>query len=238
MLPERGRFFYARTDRQEGLQPPVISHGYNQPRLGYTRFQDAFDWQGTDDPTAWLCIGETIRFLTGLLPGGIERRCAAIAIWRLRRVASSAEGCPLFRFAPSRCSARWPRSCCPIMLRVCCRSPHYRRHHLGSVGCCWNSLGSRSQFTTGRNNHTRYCGFRHTPTIVRTNTCDWPRPWKCFGEEIRSPQGSPSKRAYKPVAHDCCWTARRECQIICRSIRTGGFVTFCAGPAASLRRWG
>ena len=52
--PKGAGFLYARPDRQDGLQPPVISHGYNQPRPGYTRFQDAFDWQGTGDPTPWL----------------------------------------------------------------------------------------------------------------------------------------------------------------------------------------
>jgi isopenicillin-N epimerase len=70
--PKGAGFLYVRPDRQEGVQPPVISHGYNQPRPGYTRLQDAFDWQGTDDPTAWLCVGEAIRFLGGLLPGGLK----------------------------------------------------------------------------------------------------------------------------------------------------------------------
>jgi isopenicillin-N epimerase len=70
--PKGAGFLYVRPDRQEGLQPPVISHGYNQPRSGYTRFQDAFDWQGTDDPTAWLCVGEAIRFLIGIHPKGLK----------------------------------------------------------------------------------------------------------------------------------------------------------------------
>jgi isopenicillin-N epimerase len=70
--PKGAGFLYARPDRQEEIQPPVVSHGYNQPRLGYTRFQDAFDWQGTLDPTPWLCVGEAIGFLSGLLPGGLE----------------------------------------------------------------------------------------------------------------------------------------------------------------------
>jgi isopenicillin-N epimerase len=81
--PKGAGFLYARPDRQDGLQPPVISHGYNQPRPGYSRFQDAFDWQGTGDPTPWLCVGEAIRFLAGLLPGGIEalmRRNHALAL--------------------------------------------------------------------------------------------------------------------------------------------------------------
>lgn len=70
--PKGSAFLYVRPDRQEDIQPPVISHGYNQSRLGHTSFQDAFDWQGTDDPTPWLCVGEAIRFLSGLVPGGLD----------------------------------------------------------------------------------------------------------------------------------------------------------------------
>ncbi|MBP7934449.1 MAG: aminotransferase class V-fold PLP-dependent enzyme [Phycisphaerae bacterium] len=70
--PKGSAFLYVRPDRQEGIQPPIISHGYNQPRLGYTSFQDAFDWQGTDDPTAWLCVGQAIRFVSTLVPSGLD----------------------------------------------------------------------------------------------------------------------------------------------------------------------
>ena len=34
--PKGAGFLYVRPDRQSGLQPPVISHGYNSPRAGYT----------------------------------------------------------------------------------------------------------------------------------------------------------------------------------------------------------
>jgi isopenicillin-N epimerase len=63
--PKGAGFLHVRRDRQEAIQPPVISHGYNTPRPGRSRFHTAFDWMGTDDPTAWLCVGEAIRFLDG-----------------------------------------------------------------------------------------------------------------------------------------------------------------------------
>jgi isopenicillin-N epimerase len=62
--PKGAAFLYARRDRQMALHPTVISHGY--PR----GFQAEFDWTGTTDPTAWLCIPESIRFMGALLPGG------------------------------------------------------------------------------------------------------------------------------------------------------------------------
>jgi len=70
--PKGAGFLHVRPDRQQQIQPAVISHGFNTPRPGHTRFQDAFDWPGTDDPTPWLCVGEAIRFLETLTGGGME----------------------------------------------------------------------------------------------------------------------------------------------------------------------
>ncbi|HWW21414.1 MAG TPA: aminotransferase class V-fold PLP-dependent enzyme [Steroidobacteraceae bacterium] len=62
--PKGAAFLYARRDRQSALHPTVISHGYA------AGFPEEFDWTGTFDPTPWLCIGESIHYLQGLLPGG------------------------------------------------------------------------------------------------------------------------------------------------------------------------
>lgn len=68
--PKGAAFLWARADRQDDLQPAVISHGNNRPRPGCSAFQDRFDWAGTFDPTAWFCVGEAIRWMGRLLPGG------------------------------------------------------------------------------------------------------------------------------------------------------------------------
>ena len=68
--PKGSAFLWAREDCQEILQPAVISHGNNSPRPGFSSFQDRFDWAGTFDPSAWLCVAKTIEWLGGLLPGG------------------------------------------------------------------------------------------------------------------------------------------------------------------------
>ncbi len=70
--PKGAGFLHVREDRQAEMQPAVISHGFNTPRPGYSRFQDAFDWTGTDDPTPWLCVGEAIRLLETLDDDGIQ----------------------------------------------------------------------------------------------------------------------------------------------------------------------
>lgn len=68
--PKGTAFLWAREDKQDGLEPAVISHGNNQLRPGYTRFQDRFDWAGTMDPSAKFSVGEAIRWMGKLLPGG------------------------------------------------------------------------------------------------------------------------------------------------------------------------
>ncbi|MBP9901435.1 MAG: aminotransferase class V-fold PLP-dependent enzyme [Verrucomicrobia bacterium] len=68
--PKGAAFLWVREDKQATVQPAVISHGHNRPRPGFTRFQDRFDWAGTCDPSAWFCVGEAIRFMGSLLPGG------------------------------------------------------------------------------------------------------------------------------------------------------------------------
>ena len=68
--PKGAAFLWVHEDKQDHVQPAVISHGSNRPRAGYSRFQDCFDWCGTFDPTAWMCVGEAIRWMEKLLPGG------------------------------------------------------------------------------------------------------------------------------------------------------------------------
>jgi isopenicillin-N epimerase len=79
--PKGSAFLHARRDRQPGIRPNTISHGANAAvaagapaagagKGGPTRYRAEFDWQGTLDPTAWLAVGDALRMVGGLLPGG------------------------------------------------------------------------------------------------------------------------------------------------------------------------
>jgi isopenicillin-N epimerase len=92
--PKGAAFLYVRRDRQDRVHPMTISHGANSPRKDRTHFRLEFDWLGTDDPTAWLCVPESIRFLGSLLPGGwpeLMQRNRGLAL-EARRILCAALG--------------------------------------------------------------------------------------------------------------------------------------------------
>jgi isopenicillin-N epimerase len=94
--PKGAGFLVVREDRQAGVFPSVISHGATLPTMRRSRFQLLFDWTGTDDPTACLCVPEAIRWMGSRARGGwsaVMARNHALAI-EGRRILLEALGVP------------------------------------------------------------------------------------------------------------------------------------------------
>jgi isopenicillin-N epimerase len=86
--PKGAGFLYVRPDRQSAIRPLTISHGANSTRSDRSRFHLEFDWTGTNDPTAYLCIPHAIEWMGSIVEGGWEslmarNRSMAIAARRL-----------------------------------------------------------------------------------------------------------------------------------------------------------
>lgn len=73
MAPKGAGLLWAHPDRQSGLHPTVISHGYGQ---GFTA---EFDWTGTRDHSAWLAVPTAIDFHERLGGPALRERNIALA---------------------------------------------------------------------------------------------------------------------------------------------------------------
>ena len=97
--PRGSAFLHVRSDRLDTVRPLAISHGATLETQERSRFHLEFDWTGTRDPTAWLCVPEAIRFLRTLVPEGwegIRRRNRQLAL-ESRRLLNDAVGAkPLY----------------------------------------------------------------------------------------------------------------------------------------------
>jgi isopenicillin-N epimerase len=78
--PKGAGFLWVARPWREQVRPLAISHGATA--VG-DRFRHEFDWTGTDDPTARLCVPEAIDGVGGTVPGGwpeVRRRNHRLAV--------------------------------------------------------------------------------------------------------------------------------------------------------------
>jgi isopenicillin-N epimerase len=68
--PKGAAMLHVREELRERVKPVVTSHGRSLARSDRSRFLLEFDWTGTCDPTAVLCVPKALDFMGHLLPGG------------------------------------------------------------------------------------------------------------------------------------------------------------------------
>src|SRR4029078_5547973 len=68
--PKGAGFLHVRRDKQAEIRPLSISHGANSTRSDASRFQIEYNWTGTSDVSAYLCVPVALKFMASLVPGG------------------------------------------------------------------------------------------------------------------------------------------------------------------------
>ena len=69
--PKGAAFLCVGEAWRDAVTPLTISHGWSDPRgADEGRFHGQFDWPGTTDPTAWLCVPAALDAIGDLRPGG------------------------------------------------------------------------------------------------------------------------------------------------------------------------
>ena len=140
--PKGSAFLHVRRDRQAGVRPLVVSHGANSPRRDRSRFLLELDWTGTADPTPYLCVPAAIRFLEGLLPGGLpalQARNHELAL-ASRRLLAGALGVPLpcpDSMIGSMASLALPERLAPGLAAEPLMHEIYRRFAIEVFTGCW-----------------------------------------------------------------------------------------------------
>ena len=87
--PKGTSFLYAKKNIQDDIDPLVISWGYDAEIPGISKFLDYHQWQGTNDPSAYLTLPDIIKFLNNYDWINVSKKCREINIQAKELVGNS-----------------------------------------------------------------------------------------------------------------------------------------------------
>lgn len=93
--PKGSAFLYARPERQEMLEPLVVSHGWSRHASDSTQFLDYFSWIGTDEPAAYLSVPAAIDFQKQNNWPEVRAACHRLALEAQLRILELSDLSPL-----------------------------------------------------------------------------------------------------------------------------------------------
>ena len=78
--PKGTSFLYAKRNIQDDINPLVVSWGYDAEIPGISKYLDYHQWQGTNDPSAYLTVPDVIKFLNKYNWREVSLNCRKINI--------------------------------------------------------------------------------------------------------------------------------------------------------------
>ncbi len=96
--PKGSAFLYADRDRQELIEPLVVSWGWGENASFTTgsRYLDNLQWWGTMDPSAFLSVPAAIQFQKEHNWPAVRRRCHTLVSQAVRRICDLTGLAPLY----------------------------------------------------------------------------------------------------------------------------------------------
>lgn len=95
MTPKGSSFLYTRKDRQQDLEPLIVSWGYRALFPSASQYLDHHQFNGTRDFSAFLTIPDAIRFMEQQNWTEVSRRCREQVRTHAREFFSVTGGAPL-----------------------------------------------------------------------------------------------------------------------------------------------
>jgi isopenicillin-N epimerase len=88
MAPKGSAFLYAQLERQDLLEPLVVSWGWgdNSPFQGDTEFLQEQEWWGTIDPASYLSVSAAIQFREDNNWEMIQQQCSSMLSETIREI--------------------------------------------------------------------------------------------------------------------------------------------------------
>lgn len=71
--PKGSALLYVREDKHSAITPLQVSHHFDAPVAPERKWQGQFFWPGTDDFSAWCCVGDAIDFFENNFEGGWKK---------------------------------------------------------------------------------------------------------------------------------------------------------------------
>lgn len=88
-------FLFARPERQELLEPLVVSHGWSRHHVDTSQFHSYLNWTGTHDPSAYLSVTAAIDFQTQNNWPAVRAACHQLLLKAQHRILELSEQEPL-----------------------------------------------------------------------------------------------------------------------------------------------
>lgn len=93
--PKGAGFLYARPERQQLLQPLVVSWGWESLTPGISPFQDYFGWIGTKDPASYLSVPAAIAFQREHDWDSVRVACHELTSFARQQISALSDSAPL-----------------------------------------------------------------------------------------------------------------------------------------------